>query len=943
MTSPSDNHTKPSAVDSRSPAAEKIALFRTLFRGRAEVYARRFENAKTGRSGYQPACANEWARGICEKPRIKCSECHHQNWLPVTDEVIRWHLQGADSKGKPFVMGVYPMLRDERCAFLAVDFDGPTWTADALAYQESGRGLAVPCLLERSRSGAGGHVWMFFEEPVPAALARKLGSFLLTETMERRPEIGMRSYDRLFPNQDTLPQGGFGNLIALPLQKIPRDAGNSVFVNDDLTPYPDQWAALSSAARIPSEMLEQLVSGAEGRGRITGVRMVAMDEDAAEPWRSKPAKPAIATTDTPASLDIVIADQIYIPKDGVGPSLRNAIIRLAAFQNPEFYKAQAMRLPVYDKPRIISCAEDFPQHTALPRGCLDELLELLASLRVKPVIRDERRAGESIDLAFHGELREEQKVAAQAMLAHDAGVLSATTAFGKTVLAAWLIAQRGVKTLVVVHRQQLLEQWVERLSAFLGLPAKEIGRWGGGRKKLTGRVDVAIIQSLIRKEVVSDLVENYGHLVVDECHHVSARSFELVARRAKAKFVTGLSATVTRKDGHHPVVFMQCGPVRHRVDAKRQAAERPFTHEVWVRPTGFFPQGEPKEDKRAEFQRLCDAVAACNGRNRMICADVAESVRAGRVPVVLTERTAHLETLAGILEEAVPHVIRLRGGMGRKELLAALERLKSLPENEGRVLVATGRFLGEGFDDPRLDTLFLTMPVSWHGTIAQYVGRLHRLHEGKRSARVYDYADMEVLMLARMFERRCLGYEAVGYTILVPASALPGWPMEVPLPADPKWKETYTASVRRLIRDGVDIPLARLFVDAAADFSNTAEGEGRARSASEAFLFRRIDSLTELSGKFRLNARLPIPFDDMGQMEVDFLCAASKLAIELDGGRHLGDADAWRRDRRKDAALQSHGYFVLRFLAADLAARMDFVLDTIRATLATLEQSKAGG
>jgi very-short-patch-repair endonuclease len=432
--------------------------------------------------------------------------------------------------------------------------------------------------------------------------------------------------------------------------------------------------------------------------------------------------------------------------------------------------------------------------------------------------------------------------------------------------------------------------------------------------------------------VVQDLVADYGHLVVDECHHLSAHSFEQVARRAKARYITGLSATVTRKDGHQPIIFMQCGPVRHRVDARQQAAERPFTHEVLVRPTGFVPDGAPAEDARVEFQRLCDAVQHSEIRNRMICDDVIAAVRDGRAPVVLTERTEHIETLAAMLAPAVPNVVTLQGGMGRKALLAALERVKSLPPDAGRVLLATGRFIGEGFDDARLDTLFLTMPVSWRGTIAQYVGRLHRLHDGKRKVQVYDYVDLEVRMLERMFNKRCAGYEALGYTILLPASALPGWPAEVPLPVDAQWKTDYSASVRRLIRDGVDAPLARLFVHA------TLLPHDGARSASEAFLFRRLESLPDLAGRFKLNAVLPIPFDDRSQMEVDFLDVESRLVLELDGDQHLGDAVAWRRDRRKDALLQTHGYFVLRFLAADLGKELDMVLDTIQRTRAHLRR-----
>jgi superfamily II DNA or RNA helicase/very-short-patch-repair endonuclease len=927
-------------VDRSSPVAEKIALFRSLFRGREEVHARRFASAKTGRAGYQPVCGNEWVHSVCEKPRIRCSECTCQRFMPVTDEVLRWHLSGADDRGREFVMGLYPMLLDERCWWLAADFDGEHWREDAAAVLVTSRMLQLPVALERSRSGTGGHLWWLFAVAVPAVLARKLGAHLLTETMERRPEVGLRSYDRFFPNQDTLPKGGFGNLIALPLQKAPRDAGNSVFVDDALVPHEDQWAFLAGIERITTKRLEELVTVAEARGRIVGVKLASLDDDAPEPWTTPPSRTrqALPGGEMPAQIEVVLGDQLYLPKADMGPALRNALVRVAAFQNPEFYRAQAMRLPTYDKPRIIACAEDHPLHLALPRGCLEEAVGLLESLRVKVTVRDERCHGRDLAVEFCGTLRDEQQQAGAAMLAHDTGVLAATTAFGKTVLAAWLIAQRRVNTLILVHRQQLLEQWLERLSQFLGLPPKAIGRWGGGRKKLTGNIDVALIQSVIRKDVVQDLVGDYGHLVVDECHHLSARSFELVARRAKARYVTGLSATVTRKDGHHPIIFMQCGPVRHKVDARRQAAERPFSHEVWVRPTGFQPEGEPAEDKRVEFQRLCDAVMRAELRNRMICAEVVDAVRTGRSPVVLTERTEHLQLLADILDEAVPHVITLQGGMGRKALLAALARVREIPPEQGRVLLATGRFLGEGFDDARLDSLFLTMPVSWHGTISQYVGRLHRLHDGKRSVRVYDYADLEVPMLSRMFEKRCAGYEAVGYTILLPASALPGWPVDVPLPVDARWKQDYAASVRRLIRDGVDRPLAQLFVLAATPPQAGAEGTGRARSASEAFFYRRLESLPDLAGMFRLNALLPIAFDERSQMEVDFLAAELRLVIEIDGGQHLGDVEAWRRDRRKDAALQTNGYFVLRFLAADLGQHLDTVLDTVLRTLAQLRR-----
>jgi len=923
-------------VDRRSPPDRKIALFRALFRGREDVYPRRFESRQTGKSGYQPACASEWAPGVCRKPQVKCADCPHRKFLPVTDEVLGWHLSGRDRAGREFVMGVYPMLLDETCFFLAADFDKAQWQQDAAAFLETCRRLNLAAVLERSRSGKGGHVWLFFQEALPASLARRLGAHLLTETMESRPDIGLDSYDRFFPNQDTLPQGGLGNLIALPLQKAPRDAGNSVFIDAQGVPVADQWEFLSQVAKIDRASVEQIVHQAEHRGRVVGVRMAAVDEEDAEPWLAPPSRrrrePPVAGP-LPERLELTLGDQLYIAKTALSPSLRNRLVRVAAFQNPEFYKHQAMRLPTYGKPRIIACAEEHAQHLGLPRGCLEEVTQLLADLGIAVTVHDQRCAGTPVEVAFHGELRPEQDAAARAMLAHDTGVLCATTAFGKTVVAAWLIARRGVNTLVLVHRRQLLEQWVERLSTFLELPARAIGRIGGGQRKPTGAIDVAVIQSLVRKGVVADCVGDYGHLIVDECHHLSALSFEQVVRRAKARFVTGLSATVTRKDGHQPIVFMQCGPVRHRVDAKAQAAARPFEHTVLVRPTSFRPVTAANPDVRIQFQDLYRELSADDQRNQLICHEVVQAVRDGRSPLVLTERNEHLDDLAARLAPQIRHLVVLRGGTGLKQARAAAARLAEIPADEERALLATGRYIGEGFDDARLDTLFLTLPVSWRGTIAQYVGRLHRLYDRKGEVRVFDYADLNVPMLSRMFDRRCRGYEAVGYRILLPASAVPGWPAEVPLPVEPRWKSAYAASVRRLVSDGVDRPLAELFVHAARDVAPDAEGAARARSASEAFLYRRLETIAETSGRFRLNVPLPIPFDGWGQLEVDLLDSDARIAIELDGGQHLADADAYRRDRRKDVLLQENGYFVLRFLAEDIGKHLDTVLDTLLRTL----------
>ena len=638
-------------VTAASGAAEKVTLFRRLFAGRDDVFPVRWENTKTGRSGYAPACANEWVNGICGKPQVKCGECPNQAFIPASDAVIERHLRGehpTQRLGADFVAGVYPLLPNETCWFLAADFDGQSWAVDALAYMQACRVKGVPAALERSRSGRGGHVWIFFSEPVPAREARRLGALLLTEAMECRPEIGFASYDRLFPSQDTMPIGGFGNLIALPLQRRARESGNSVFVDDDLRPYEDQWAFLSSLSRLEPDTTSRLVGEVEVRGCVLGVRMPVEDEDTEEPWLMPPSRrrePAPVAAPLPSRVTVVLADEVYINRAKLPPTIVARLIRLAAFQNPEFYRAQAMRLPTYGKPRIVSCATLHAHHIVLPRGCLEEGVGLLRSHGVEVNIEDRRDDGSNLSIRFLGQLREDQSAAFNALTPHNFGVLAATTAFGKTVIAAAMIAHRARSTLVLVHRRELLVQWIERLKTFLSVRVDDIGMIGGGRRKPTGRIDVALIQSLVRKGEVSDLVAGYGQLVVDECHHLSAASFELVARRSKARYVLGLSATVTRKDGHHPIIFMQCGPVRHRIDAKSQAAQRGFEHSVRLRQTDFrlLPG---KEADRLSISAIYAALANDENRNALIFDDVLMALEAGRSPIVLTERRDHLELKA---------------------------------------------------------------------------------------------------------------------------------------------------------------------------------------------------------------------------------------------------------------------------------------------------------
>ena len=740
-------------VNAGTAAHEKISLFRRLFRGREDVYAQRW-TGRDGKSGYSPASLKDW--NACD-----ASGRPKRTFLPLTDEALQRHLTGRE------VVGVYPLLPDETCHFLAADFDKDGWQQDASAFVETCESWGISAALERSRSGKGGHVWVFFENAIPAVTARKLGTALLTQTMEKRHQIGLDSYDRLFPNQDTMPKGGFGNLIALPLQGGPRKEGNSVFVDGHLEPYPDQWAFLSERPLLPLAKVESVVAALERTGNVIGLREVNLDADALdeEPWlraHSKRGSAALIEGPLPAEVRVVRGNLVYVEKTGLPSALVNRILRLAAFQNPEFYRNQAMRLSTFGKPRVIRCGEEIGQFVALPRGCFEECSSLLKAHNVLPVVQDERFQGTPLQLKFNGTLYSEQEEAVCALLPHAEGVLSATTAFGKTVVAARMIAERGVNTLVLVHRKQLLDQWRERLSLFLDVPSREIGAIGGGKKIPTKRIDVAVIQSLGRKGEVHECVGDYGHVIVDECHHLSAFSFEQVLRQVRAKYVLGLTATPIRKDGHHPIIFMQCGPIRFRVDARKHAALRPFEHVVYPCPTVF--QLPPSEEP-LPIQEIYRLLTENQHRNLQIIEDVVAAVREGRSPILLTERTSHADWFAAALEGRVQNIVSLKGGQGIKQRRKVAAQIAEISTGTDRVLIATGRYIGEGFDDARLDTLFLTLPVSWSGTLQQYVGRLHRLHAGKTEVRVYDYVDEAVPMLSKMYRKRIRGYTAVGYSI----------------------------------------------------------------------------------------------------------------------------------------------------------------------------------
>ena len=734
---------------------ERIKLFLSFFRGRDDVFAMFWQSRKNpSRKGYSPVCKNEWVAGKCEKPEIKCSTCAHKEYVPLSPEILSEHLAGKQ------VIGIYPMLPDESCYFLAVDFDGEGWKDNVFAFKETCGKYYVPVAIERSQSGNGAHAWIFFQEALSARIARRMGSFLITETMNSRYRMSMKSYDRLFPNQDNLPQEGLGNLIALPFQKHAAAKENTLFIDEDWRCYDDQWDYLSKIGRMPVKQAEELAADASAAGKIIGVKAGFEETTEQEPqWERLPSgkskKPFIMDS-LPASIDIVSADRLYMETKNMPSPFLNQVKRLAAFQNPQFYKLQNLRKSTSLVPRVICCSEFLDDYLTLPRGCLDELSSLCSQYGIKINVKDERITGSHIDLKFNGKLEKEQEDAARIMLEHDIGILVAPPGAGKTVLAIHLIAERKTNTLVLVHRKPLQEQWQLQLSSFLDIDKRHIGQIGGGKEKNTGIIDVAMMQSLQKKGTVNDIIERYGFIIVDECHHIPAVSFERILSRSKAKYIMGLTATPYHYTGHQPIINMQCGPVRCMIKDSEEA----ISCSVFVRKTGF----TCKWDENSRIQDIWPILVSHEKRNLMIVDDVMDAIKRGRYPLVLTERREHLQLLSNMLKDNIKHLAVLHGGIKKKDRIRMLELLNT-PSIGKKAILATGKYLGEGFDNTGLDTLFITMPVSFKGKLVQYAGRLYRKHPDKKNIQIYDYVDTGVPVLGNMFRRRMKTYKTLGYTI----------------------------------------------------------------------------------------------------------------------------------------------------------------------------------
>ena len=732
---------------------EKVRIFMEVFKGRTDLYAKRWTSNKTGKSGYSPVCKNEFSTYKCDKPRVKCNECPYRELLPLTEEVVLKHLKGE------ITIGIYPLLPDDSCNFLAIDFDKKTYEKDVMAFWNICDELNIPVYVEKSRSGNGAHIWIFFEESIPAKIARKMGNILLTKTMEKT-SLDLDSYDRLLPNQDTMPKGGFGNLIALPFQGESSKNGNTVFVDKYFEVQENQLNILTNIQKMKSENIYEFIEKyKEDDYKEPEVEEILDDDDI--PKKEK-IKDIVFTNNVECTID----NQIYIKKLKLLPNEITYLKRLASFTNPKFYELQKLRMPIFYKttPRIISCFEEDERFLILPRGCLEEIKKICEKSNVKLILKDKREKGIEVDYKFNGKLNRKQEKAMNGLISYETGVLCATTGFGKTVIGANIISKLKTNTLVIVNRNNLLDQWKERLSYFLDIDKKEIGQCGASKESLNGKLDVASFQSLFKKDNIEELVQNYGLVIVDECHHVAAYSFEKVLKAIRSKYVYGLTATPTRKDGWHKIIYMQCGDIRVRVSNKDLKQNKEMEHTVIVRKTNYkYILTEEKE--KIQISEILNDMCHNVFRNSLIIEDINKCILEGRIPIVLTERIEHLNILKEQLEKLNVPVVIYKGNMGKKKTKEIQETIKKADEsNEPRIILATSSSIGEGFDDSRLDTLFLTMPVSWKGRIIQYVGRLHRDHEDKDKVIVYDYLD-NMKVLEKMYNRRLKGYKIAGYEI----------------------------------------------------------------------------------------------------------------------------------------------------------------------------------
>jgi superfamily II DNA or RNA helicase len=745
---------------------DKVQLFLQLFAARLDVYPQRWEN-KTGKSGYSPVCANEWVDPICKKPKVKCTDCSHQKFLSLDEFAVESHLKGTTT------IGTYAIRSDDSCRFLACDFDESSWQQDVLTFQDAASSVGIEVAIERSRSGNGAHAWIFFEEPISAKLARSLGTLILAKCSEQNLRLSLESYDRFFPSQDYLPKGGFGNLIALPLQKTARENGNCLFVDTQFIPYQDQWQYLNQVRRLCFTEVRFILSEFLPKAAISkdGFEDVAWITDNSILEKTSSIN-SIEPSLVGETIEVIFNSMLSISIGKLPSRVVAKLKKTSSFANPEFYKKQRMRMSTYPLTRFIFSGEMRASEIILPRGVLDEVVKILTIAGAQVVIKDQRIDRKKTPFEFNGLLANSQNDAVKKMLKSDTGILMAAPGAGKTVMACALIAERKVSTLVLVHRQILLEQWKERISTFLGIPPKEIGTLSGSKKKMTGRIDLAMLQSLTKISDLTEIMGSYSQIIIDECHHIPASSFEDILKQIPARYVLGLTATPYRKDGLEKILFEQCGPIRH--EFKNQESVE-LIKSVTIHETGFKLPAEIKE--QVPYHMLMHYLTSNVERNKLIAKHAIEALTNNRFPMLISDRKEHLDVLSLIISETANisglEMIRLDGDLTAKKRRLALEKLLELRNKNIKVLlISSASLVGEGFDLPDLDTMILAMPLSFEGRMIQYAGRIHRRVEGKLEARIIDYVDFSSPVLVKMYRNRLKAYQQMNYSIEEPRKLL---------------------------------------------------------------------------------------------------------------------------------------------------------------------------
>jgi len=768
---------------------DKIAsdFFMMFCRGRKDVYDLRYTNPKTGKNGYYSQCFNRWDRGchIQKKDGVRCKDCELRAYKPVTLPLIKAHMNGTDPNGND-VVAIYPMLENNLCQLLVFDFDNHAkgaeqedyaniddgWKEEINALRHICKNLDVDAAVERSRSGRGAHLWIFFKEMVPARLARRFGFALLEKGAESVNLKSFKYYDRMIPTQDALPEGGLGNVIALPLQGMALKSGNSAFIDENWNAYEDQLNVLAGTRRLTRQGIEDYLSLWYSTGSISE------DNGTDAPWDKNS---EIEAGSVKGVVRIVLADRIYIDSTGMSNKTKRQLRRMATFSNKQYFQNQAMDMPNYDESRFIYLGSDEGKYIVLPRGLREEILKKFDNAGISYKIEDKRTKGQELNISFRGELRESQIPAVETMLENETGILHAATAFGKTVVCCDMIARRGISTLILVDRADLMNQWIKRLEEFLDideeLPEYQtktgrtrkrkslIGNLQGAHDTLTGIVDVAMIRSLKKKDGFHPKLKEYAQVYFDECHHAASDSAIEVLQEINAKYVYGVTATPKRGDGKEKINEFLLGPIRYRFTAKDRAEEQNINHLVYPR---FTRTVKPHHLSKTPYGNDAYELIRNNDvRDEQIIRDVADCVQAGRTPVVLTKYVDHAKKLSERLKTYADRLILLTGANGTKARRAQVEELNKVDDSDSLILVGTGSLLGEGFDFPRLDTLFMATPVSGENVVEQYVGRLNRDYDGKENVIVYDYVDSHIPKFDKMYSARLKAYKKIGYELCV--------------------------------------------------------------------------------------------------------------------------------------------------------------------------------